>query len=196
MGIKVSLSSVKRTLKRQGLIKSRSPWKRWHFSSPRPLASLPGELVEIDTIHLVEGKQKQYIYTLLDVNSRWAFALPSARANTRASLEFVRRAERLAGFKFKTIQSDHGSEFSQWFSEQVASTGLTHRHSRVRQPNDNGHLERFNRTIQEECINLLDYPLTLSKLQRALDEYLPYYNEERLHLGLNLKTPMQMVQRY
>ena len=35
-GIRVSLSSVKRTLERQGLIRKRSPWKRWHFTLPRP----------------------------------------------------------------------------------------------------------------------------------------------------------------
>jgi|GEM_PF-2910671 len=34
-GIKVSLSSVKRTLKREGLIKEKSPWKRFRPHIPR-----------------------------------------------------------------------------------------------------------------------------------------------------------------
>ena len=35
-GIKVSLSSVKRTLERRYLIKKRSPWKRYHPHQDRP----------------------------------------------------------------------------------------------------------------------------------------------------------------
>lgn len=35
-GVVVSLSSVKRTLDRKGLLKKRSPWKRYHAPMPRP----------------------------------------------------------------------------------------------------------------------------------------------------------------
>ncbi len=51
-GIVVSLSSVQRTLKRKGLIKTRSPWKRWHSTFPRPIAEKPGDLVENDNAHI------------------------------------------------------------------------------------------------------------------------------------------------
>ena len=37
LGYSVSLSSIKRTLKRHYLIRQRSPWKRWHFEEKRPL---------------------------------------------------------------------------------------------------------------------------------------------------------------
>jgi len=60
-------ASVKRTLERQGLIRKRSPWKRWHFEQERPLALKPGDLVQIDTIHLIPGAL--YIYTLIDIFS-------------------------------------------------------------------------------------------------------------------------------
>lgn len=120
---------------------------------------------------------------------RWAFARVSARINTHKSLSFLQEAQRQAPFSFAMLQSDHGSEFSTWFTEQAK---LQHRHSRVRQPNDNGHLERFNRTIQEEC--LAKVPLDPRSYQRAISKYLPYYNKERLHLGLNFKTPLECVQ--
>jgi len=51
-GVLVNLSSVKRTLDRQGLIKKCSPWKRWHFSLPRPEPINAGDLAQIDTIHI------------------------------------------------------------------------------------------------------------------------------------------------
>jgi transposase InsO family protein len=195
-GVAVSLSSVKRTLDRRGLTRKRSPWQRWHRSLPRPAVEKPGDLVEIDTIHVVPRRgQRFYIYTLLDVCSRWAFAKATPRINTHRSLRFVREAQTRAPFSFGTLQSDHGPEFSAWFTEHVRKRGLTHRHSRVRRPNDNGHLERFNRTVQEECrFRFLEQ--TVAAHQRALDAYLPYYNGERPHLGLNLKTPLQVMPSY
>jgi transposase InsO family protein len=191
-GIAVSLSSVKRTLKREGLIRHRSPWKRWHFSEARPEAILAGDLVQIDTIHFVIGNRRFYVYTLLDVASRWAYAKVSLRINTYQSLRFVKEAMAAAGFNFKMIQSDHGSEFSVWFTEHIGKLGIAHRHIRVRKSNDNGHIERFNRTLQEECLNKVDQ--IPKAFQKAINDYLPYYNNQRLHLGLNFKTPIECVQ--
>lgn len=188
-GVLVSLSSVKRTLDRMGLLKKRSPWKRYHPPTLRPDVERQGDLVQVDTVHLLtpEGR-RVYVFTLLDVFSRWAYARAYEKANTGTALRFVQRAQRHASFRFRTLQSDHGSEFSQWFTERVVAG---HRHSRVRRPNDNAHLERFNRTIQEECLEQV--PRTVKDLNSALSKYVPYYNGKRLHFGLNLRTPLQAL---
>jgi len=189
-GITISLSSVKRVLKRYHLLRERSPWKRPHDATPRPSAAQPGALVEIDTIHIVRP-ERFYIYTLLDVCSRWAYAEVFARLAVTSTLRFVTQAQQQSPFPFTSLQSDHGPEFSQGFTLQV---GLPHRHIRVRQPNDNAHLERFNRTLQEECFRYVRS--TPRHYQAALREYLPYYNNERLHLGLNFKTPLEVFTSY
>ena len=50
-GIKISLSSVKRTLDRHGLLKKRSKWKRYHPHVDRPYPLKAGDLIQIYTIH-------------------------------------------------------------------------------------------------------------------------------------------------
>lgn len=188
-GVVVSLSSVKRTLDRSGLLKKHSPWKRYHAPTERPSASRPGDLVEVDTIHiLLPDNTRIYVFTLIDVYSRWAYARAYGRANCHSARAFVRGARRCASFSFQTIQSDHGSEFSSNFTDRV---GIAHRHSRVRKPNDNAHLERFNRTLQEECLDLI--PKNVREINHALKKYLPYYNEKRLHLGISLRTPRELL---
>jgi transposase InsO family protein len=92
------------------------------------------------------------------------------------------------------LQSDHGPEFSKWFTKRIVERGMAHRHSRVRQPNDNAHLERFNRTVQEQCISRL--PRRLSIWRKEIPEYLRWYNEERPHMGLNMQTPLQVMRSY
>lgn len=190
--IRTSISSVKRTLDRCGLLKKRSPWKRYHAPTPRPPAEKPGDLIELDTIHLMQTPTKRiYVFTLLDVHSRWAYARAYERANTKSALDFLERAKAYTPFPFYHLQSDHGSEFSTHFTERA---GIAHRHSRVRMPNDNAHLERFNRTIQEECLDQL--PRNVEVVNRVLPEYLAYYNNRRLHFGLQLKTPRQVIPSY
>jgi len=189
-GTVVSLSSVKRTLERQGLIRQRSPWKRWHFSEPRPAAERPGSLVQVDTIHLIPGSL--YVYTLVDVFSRWAQARVSEKINAQRSLLFVRDANKTFPDVFAMLQSDHGSEFSSWFTEHIQQQGIAHRHSRVRRPTDNGYIERFNRTLQEECLK--GVPRSIRAYRQVIPEYIEYYNSERLHLSLGLKTPMECFQ--
>ncbi len=189
-GILTSLSSVKRVLWRAGISRF-SRWKKWHHTLPRPLPHEPGMLVETDTIHDGPHDDRLYVYTLLDVCSRWAYASPAETINTWRSLRFFEAARRSAPFPFHTIQSDHGPEFSKWFTTQIEARGVSHRHSRVRQPNDNAHLERFNRTIQEECLARI--PRSFTSWEKELPEYLRYYNSQRPHMGLNMKTPAEII---
>jgi len=193
-GVKVSLSSVQRTLDRCGLLKKRSPWKRPHDYTERPLASYSGALLQIDTIHIMAPDGSRiYIYTIIDLFSRWAYAKAVERIGTKESVWFVERARCVAPFVFSMIQSDHGSEFSTWFTHGCWRMRISHRHGRVRQSNDNAHIERFNRTVQEECLDKTTHAIPAFK--KALREYLPYYNNERLHMGINYQTPQEVMRR-
>ena len=191
-GVAVSLCSVKRTLDRHGLLKKRSPWKRLHLSAPRPQAEKPGDLVQLVTVHLMrKDGTRVYVFTGIDVRTRFAHAWAFERANTRTALCFLKRMKKVAPFGIRMLQSDNGSEFSTSFSDRAR---IEHRHSRVRRPNDNAHLERFNRTIQDECLDAL--PKDTKIINKNLPKYLRYYNEKRHHFGLNLQTPLQVVRSY
>lgn len=192
-GIETSLSSVKRTIKRNHLTRF-SKWKKWHRYPPRPVPEKPGFLIEIDTILDGEPRERLCAYTLLDVFSRWAYALPREKISTHASLKFVEQGRFIAPFPFRTIQSDHGAEFSKWFTKRILERGMAHRHSRVRQPNDNAHLERFNRTLQEECLSRI--PRNLKSWRREIPEYLNYYNNQRPHMALQMQAPLEVITSY
>jgi putative transposase len=188
--ISVSRNTVHRTIERHGLLKKRSPYKRYHPHVERPRPERPGSLVEIDTIHrMIDTKKRLYVFSLIDVHSRVAYAKAYARMNGRTSVRFVREAERYCAFRFSMIQSDHGPEFSSWFVSRITQN---HRHSRIGKPNDNAHIERFNRTLQEECLD--NVPADVRKINCALKKYLKYYNTERMHLSIKT-IPSLMVLR-
>lgn len=190
-GIAVSLSTVKRTLDRGGYTKKRSPWKRYHPPSPRPVADAPGALIQADTVHLaVQGKTVLYVFTCIDVYSRWAYARCCTKANTSTAAQFIKQAQVVAPFLFRCVQTDNGSEFSTSFSDRIK---VRHRHTRVRQSNDNAHIERFNRTLREECLDAL--PVNLRVINQHLPKYLAHYVHERHHFGIDLMKPAQLLER-
>lgn len=188
-GVTISLSSVKRTLDRMGLLKKRSPWKRYHPPIDRPYPIKPGSLVQLDTIHLMTGpKTRIYVMTLIDVYSRTTYAKAYEKLNSATSVRFLIEAQKHFSFKFEMIQTDHGSEFGSWFVSQIKKN---HRYTRIGKPNDNAHIERFNRTLQEECLDSLLRDVKV--INCALKKYLKYYNNERLHLGISLRAPVQLL---
>ena len=190
-GLVVSLSSVKRTLDRQELLRSRTKWRKKRTNIARPYVLAPGDLLQADTVHLVDLHGKRcYVYTLIDLHSRWAYAEVQLRYNQRASYRFIQRAQTAAGFSFKTLQTDNGPEFGRSLYDQLKEHGITLRHSRVRKPNNNAHIERFNRTIQEECLGR--WPSYRTVVQK-LPEFMLYYNRERLHMSLDYQTPNEVL---
>lgn len=194
-GLSVSLSTVRRTLKREGYIREKSPWKRFRPHIERPLALFPGALVQTDTIHIINPytNKRFYVYTAIDLFSRKAFAMYSPKISAWTSLAFIKRTEGYLGFKIQTLQADNGPEFGRWLTDELKYRGTTLRHSRVRKPNDNAHIERFNRTIQEECFENKYIPP--EKLPRLIKSWLSYYNNDRLHLSIGLITPQQQLEK-
>jgi len=192
-GILVSLSSVKRVLQRNHCTRF-SKWKKWHQYPPRVVPLLPGGLVEIDSMLDGQPQDRLSAYALVDVYSRWACAWPVAQPNSLLSVQFIARAQETAPFKFQTVQSDHGSEFAKWFTKTIEHQDFIHRHSRVRTPTDNGHIERFIQTLQKECLSRI--PKTMHSWQKEVPEFIRYYNCERPHMALDYQTPMQVVRSY
>lgn len=198
--ISISLSSVRRIFKRYHITNTSKYHKNRRYKGiPRPKVLMPGDLVEIDTIHLFNpiSKQKRYIYTVIDLYTRMAYARVYNELKPGYSANTVVEAEEYFGFKFKMIQSDNGLEFSRYFEDRLQRKNIQIRHTRLGRPNDNAHIERFNRTIQEECTG--NYYLESESLKQLDDKiltYIDFYNYHRIHLGLSYRTPSQMLQRF
>jgi transposase InsO family protein len=195
-GVNISLSSVRRILRRHHYINGRK--KRVRPSNPiRPMVTKPGELVQTDTIHYVDPftKRRKYVYTVIDLYSRMTYAEIHSHIRPIIAARAITKAQERFGFKFNMVQADNGPEYSRYFEDTLARAGITTRHSRLHRPNDNAHIERFNRTIQEECLGRhLDFRNTNQHIQAKINTYLEFYNNKRVHLSLQYRTPAQMLQ--
>ena len=197
LGVSVSLSSVRRILWRSGVARGRK--NRVRRDNPRrPHPTSPGELVQTDTIHHVDPRsgKRLYYYTVIDLFTRMTYITLAPKLSPGLAAQAVLTAQEQWGFPIAMVQADNGPEYSRYFELQMSKAGITTRHSRLHRPNDNAHIERFNRTVQTECIGYYwQKSVPLSRQQDKLNAYLEHYNNKRVHLGIQLKTPSQMLQR-
>ncbi len=198
LSVTVSLSSVRRILRRHHCFDGARK-KRVRPDNPRrPRPTYPGELVQTDTIHHVDPSsgRRLYFYTVIDLHTRLAYAKMAIKLRPGLAAEAVFEAQKMFGFSFSMVQSDNGPEYGHYFEQQLQSHNIQTRHSRLHRPNDNAHIERFNCTIQTECIGYYwRKSVPLSRQTTNLNKYLDYYNQERVHLGIQLRTPAGMLQR-
>lgn len=197
-GVRVSLSSVRRVLRRHYCFEGARK-KRVRPDNPRrPLVTKPGELVQTDTIHYIcpITKRRRYVYTVIDLYTRLAYAEMHDRIGPGIAAQVMMRASAIWSVTISMVQADNGPEFGRYFEQTLARQAIRVRHSRLGRPNKNAHIERFNRTVQEECLgNRLTYKTPSKVVQERLTAYLDYYNHERVHLGIQLRTPASMLQR-
>lgn len=204
LAIRISLSSVKRILRRHHCFDgARKP--RIRYDNPgRPHVTRPGELVQTDTIHHIDPRsgRRLYYYTVIDLFTRMTHVTVSAQLRQGLAAQAVLEAQAVwsalggspARLRISMVQSDNGPEYGRYFEQQLHRAGMQTRHSRLHRPNDNAHIERFNRTIQTECIgHHWNRSVPLQSQQAKLDAWLEYYNTKRVHLGIQLRTPVSMV---
>ena len=160
-------------------------------------AQYPGHLVALDTIEKFIDGTRRYIITFEDIHSRFAFAWATKSHASKAAEEFFELCLKLFpySFNFLYLLTDNGSEFKKHFSEKLKKLHLTHYHTYPKTPRMNAHVERFNRTIQEDWI---DWHLAELKdpdvFNRSLMDYLIFYNTLRVHCAFDNKlSPMQFM---
>jgi Integrase core domain. len=79
---------------------------------------------------------------------------------------------------------DRDPVFTQEFRARLVRAGIEPIRLPSRSPNLNAFVERFNRSIQEECLDRV-IPLGEAHLRKLVREYVAHYHEERPHQGLS-----------
>jgi len=153
---------------------------------------LPGDLVQMDTVAIFACGIKRYLFTAIDVSTRFAFAYAYPSNSSANGSDFLRKFSFVAPFSVVRIQTDNGGEFEKYFEKSCQDSGLSHLYNYPKHPQANGCLERFNRTIQEQFvywhIDLID---DVSEFNRKLMEYLIWYNTERAHRSIGNIPPLR-----
>ncbi len=172
------------------VVREKQPVKKLRRKSFYP--KLPGDLVEIDTVSIFVDGVKRYLLTAIDLPTRFAFAYTYKSSSSSSARDFLEKLKSVAPFRITRVQTDNGHEFEKHFSQACRDQDLIHYFNYPRHPQSNGHLERFNRTVQEQFAyyhtDALDEP---DAFNRELMDYLIWYNTEKPHRGIGKLPPLR-----
>jgi transposase InsO family protein len=151
-----------------------------------------GDLVQVDSVTLFMEGLKRYIVTAIDLKTRFAFACAYSSLSSMGAKDFMEKFRKAAPFEIKRVQTDNGQEFGKYFRSYAEQNNIVQFFNYPRNPKSNAHIERFNRTIQEQYVEWhRDELIKPAEFNRGLMNYLIWYNTEKPHQGINLQTPMQ-----
>lgn len=175
--------------------------KRKHNQSKKRITELKKELrtgflVALDTVIRYWLGTKRYILTGIDAHSKIAFARMYASKHSRNAADFLKRLHYLFDGRIENITRDNGSEFRGAFDEAVNRLKIQGYFSRVKTPTDNPVDERFNRTLDEEFIQMGNMTADCEVFNRRLLDWLIEYNFKRPHQTLGYEVPVEYHYKY
>jgi transposase InsO family protein len=143
-----------------------------------------------------ESGRRLYYYTVIDLYTRMTHVILAPKLSPGLAAQAVLEARDVWGFPVCMVQADNGPEYGHYFEQVLRSHGgITTRHTRLHRPNDNAHIERFNRTLQTEAIGYYwRRSVPLPRQRGTLTAYLDYYNTKRVHLGIQMRVPADVAE--
>ncbi|KAK1561685.1 hypothetical protein QYE76_017663 [Lolium multiflorum] len=161
--------------------------------------SRPLELLHLDLFgpsHYDTLGGRNYGLVIVDDYSRysWVFLLKSKDETHREFIIFAKKAQRMYESEIKAIRTDNGTEFKNYtMQEFVDDEGIKHEFSAPYTPQQNGVVERKNRTIIEMARTMLsEFNSPHNFWGEAISTAVHYSN--RLFLRpLHNKTPYELL---
>lgn len=167
-------NNVKTTSKGTGFIQPERPHEHWHTDIK--YVNFHGTFLFL--ISVIDGYSRYIVHHELRMNMQ----------EYDVQLTLQKALEKYPGVSPRLI-TDNGSQFiSRDFAEYMKQAGLSHIRTSVNYPQSNGKIERFHRTISEECLRKQSM-IDLDDARRQISQYIEFYNTKRLHSSLYYLTP-------
>jgi putative transposase len=198
-GFAVSESTVYRILKREGLVKRQEieipAAKEYHTKTTRP-----HQMWATDASYFkVVGWGYYYLVTVMDDYSRFILAWKLQKdMSANSFIEVVQEAVDATGMTDVPVEnrtrllSDNGAGYvSRAFRDYLNLVGIGHILATPFHPQTNGKVERYQQSLKR-VVNQLPYELP-SQLEKAIADFVEYYNYRRYHKALGDVTPADVL---
>jgi transposase InsO family protein len=190
----VSIPTVRRLYRRHGLNrryalnKQGRERKRWH-------ASAPGVLWHTDVCHgpalRVNGAaQPLRIHALMDDHSRYVVAIAACATERETEMIYLVAKALMRHGAPDGIYTDNGPTYiGETLSTVCARLGIGLLHAKPYDPQARGKMERFWRTLREQCLNHMGEMTSLISVQERINAWLQGHYHTTPHSSLMGKSP-------
>lgn len=197
-GVRVNQKAVYRLLRVKGwFVHQRQPKARPRVRGSRSIAPASNVRWATDVTHIPCGRDGWgHLAAVIDCHDReivgYEFALRGRAKEAERAMEeaCIRRFGTLRPRGPKPIvRSDNGLIFqSRRFREACRDYGLRQEFITPYTPEQNGMIERFFRSLKEECVWQHSFR-SFREAKHHVDRWIRWYNEERPHQALDYRSP-------
>jgi len=183
-------SSVYRILKKAGLLNKWNTSKRNLKGTGFKQPDYPHKHWHVDIKYLNFNGTFLFLISVLDGYTRFVLHHEVRHTMNEYDVQLtIQKAKEKFPLARPRIITDNGSQFiSKEFKQFIKDAEFTHVKTSVNYPQANGKIERYHRTISEECLRLKS-PANLEDFKIYIEDYINFYNTKRLHASLNYLTP-------
>lgn len=182
---------------------------------PRPVRAIPrryekqrpGELLHLDLKYLpaLRNARHDFEFAAVDDFTREAVVAIHTDQTSTTAAAFLEHVLATLPYHIEAVLTDNAFAFTMRhafhatrltrFQQVCAAHGIRHYLLRPYAPQSNGKVERFFRTINDECLYV--QPLfSFAARARAIEKFVWYYNHQRPHQSLGGMTPVGRRELY
>lgn len=162
-------------------------------------ADVPFDKLVQDITEIKKGKEKAYVNVIKDLCTKKIVAYKIAISPT---VDFV--IETVKQIETETIEygtylhTDQGFQYTnEKYLRYIESKNFIPSFSRRGTPIDNACIESFNSILKRELINNPYYEFnSMNELIEAIENFIKYYNSERIQAGLDYLTPNEYEEKH
>ncbi|PJA71941.1 hypothetical protein CO152_04020 [bacterium CG_4_9_14_3_um_filter_33_26] len=214
--IEISRSGIAGFLNREGLVNEKFSRRIKNKKQRIKKCKIhePGEMAQVDVKYAFKSFTDYwfYQYSSIDYVTGIAYGnIYEIQSNLEGVL-FVNSLKNFYPFEIKGIQTDNHSTFTNRYTGYEKSIdplnprlhcfdlncqrlGITHYLTDKGKPAQNGKVERFHRTCEQDFYQREIFK-DLNSARKKFRDFLYYYNNEREHLGLGGLTPLEKLQTF
>lgn len=213
-GITVSHSGVGAFLKREGLVSSKKKRRPKKERVDRCRIHEPGELLQMDVKYGVKNVAGRwfYEYDAIDYVTGIVIGDIYPIQSNYESVKFLEVIVKRSPFSVRGIQTDNHSTFTNYYTGYQKSAdplhprlhaldlacaqhGITHYLIDPGKPAQNGKIERFHLTAENDFWQQETFT-DLNSVKRKFRDFLHYHNNERENQAIGYMTPLQKLQTF
>ena len=192
---------VYRILKDAGLlmppIKTNKQLFRGVPFSHKTQASKSNELWGIDMTYIWCGQDAWcYLHAVIDHHDKNLIGYHfSQSCSALGGVIALGEAASLRPVECLELRSDNGCHYgARVFKDEIRRLGITHTRTMVNTPKGNSVVERFFRSLKEECVWQNRFE-NFEQAKEAVDAWIKTYNQDRPHQTLGYLTPKEYYRR-
>lgn len=145
------------------------------------MKDIPGRELQVDASFPWGYQKKVIIFTAIDDASRVVYSSIFENHNEASTLTFLSELISKVPFPIRAIRTDQGREYSRKVQKFLTENHIEHNKNPAYTPQHNGKVERYHRTMKENCTDFWKWDDDIETYRYDLQLWTDHYNGTKKH---------------